>query len=107
MNGTNHGVPSACVPSEATLTRVVAVPLSSSNTPFSSASRSCTKTSHWLFVSPSTRLLAHEKKATQRPSALIEGFRDWLLGGAPLSPTLIRIVFGGWDESLGTPRSRR
>lgn len=39
--------------------------------------RSCTKISAALFVSPATRLVAEERKATYRPSALMLGSEEW------------------------------
>src|SRR5262249_5821515 len=65
-----------CVPSDATLTRIVRVPPGSSKTPLPSASRSCTKVSSLPFVSPGTRLSHWLSKATKRPSAEIDGRLD-------------------------------
>jgi hypothetical protein len=54
--------PSICVPSERTLTRCVSL-----------VARSWTKTSPTPFVSPGTRLVASEVKATKRPAEEMSG----------------------------------
>src|SRR5438132_1158395 len=56
------------------------------------AALSWTKTSRVSFVSPGTRLVASERKATNRPSALIAGARLWPFAWAPDVATLIRFV---------------
>src|SRR3989344_139454 len=67
--------PLPCVPSVATLTRVVAP-----------VCRSRTKMSRWPLVSPATRVLASDWNATYRPSALRAGRRL-----APLPPVPVRV----------------
>ena len=56
------------------------------------ASRSRTNTSYFPLVSPVTRLVAHEQKATYRPSALIEGVSDAPSACEPPVATLTRSV---------------
>lgn len=89
MSGWELG-PSACAPPLATLTRVVAVPPGSSKTPLPSVSRSWTKTSSALLVSPATRLDAAETNAMWRPLALIDGWRLAPLASVPEEDTLTR-----------------
>src|SRR5947208_4418361 len=69
------------VPSDATLTRSV--------TP---VSRSWTRTSSALFVSPLTRLEAKLPKATKRPSAEMDGLKEPSLPWVPSDATLTRSV---------------
>ena len=78
-----------------TLTRQVAMAPGSSNMPSPSASRSWTKISAVLLVSPGTRSEAQDSKATKRPSALIEGLS---LSGARAPP----IGAEAWPPSLRT-----
>ena len=72
---------SASSPSDATLIRVV--------TP---VQRSCTNASRALFVSPGTRLLARERKPTNRPSPLITPRNVAARASAPVEETLTRSV---------------
>src|SRR5262249_59820990 len=69
--------PLACAPKESILTRTV-VP----------ARRSCTNTSGTPFVSPGTRFVAFDEKATQRPSALIDESPLPAFAPQPAQPTL-------------------
>ena len=71
----------ACTPAELTLTRVV-VP----------ATRSRTKMSCWLFVSPATRLVATLAKATTSPSLSSHGPELLPLPSTPAELTLTRCV---------------
>src|SRR5205085_986013 len=75
--------PLPCAPCESTLTRLVLPVL-----------RSRTKTSLTAFVSPATRLLADERKATKRPSGEIAGSLLPPLPCAPCESTLTRFVLG-------------
>ena len=72
-------MPLPWVPSDATLTRSTV-----------SASRSYTNTSEVSFVSPGTKLEAHELKATNRPSELIDGYQLPPLPSVPSDATLTR-----------------
>src|SRR2546428_83045 len=73
--------PFSCAPWESTLTRLVLPAL-----------RSRTNTSLAPFVSPPTRLVAIELKATKRPSAEIEGTTLSPFSCAPWESTLTRLV---------------
>jgi hypothetical protein len=98
--------PSAWVPSEATLTRVV-VPLCRSWTKMSEQAKG------QGLVSPGTRLEAVDQKAMKRPSPLIAGVRLWLLASVPSEATLTRVVVPlcrSWTKMssipLVSPRTR-
>src|SRR5438874_1644352 len=69
------------VPAESTDTRTVCPVL-----------RSCTKTSRYSFVSPATRLVANDWKATTRPVAEIEGLKLLSLPWLPAESTDTRTV---------------
>jgi len=58
-------------------------------------SRSCTKMSRLSFVSPATRLVANELKATKRPSPLMLGLKLDSSACAPPVATLTRRVVRG------------
>src|SRR5947208_3247239 len=70
-----------CVPCEATLTRLVLPAL-----------RSRTNPSPAPFLSPATSLLAHDRNATNRPSAEIDAAKLSPLACAPWESTLTRWV---------------
>ena len=77
--------PFACPPAALTLTRSV-VPVW----------RSWANTSTSPLVSPVTRLVAKEEKATWRPSALIDGMKLMSFDSPPPVATLTRSVVSAW-----------
>jgi hypothetical protein len=95
----------ASTPPGPTLMRVVETAPTSSRTPSPSVSRSRRKMSEKLFVSPAARLLAAEEKATNRPSALIDGQKLPLLASAPVVDTLTRVTCA--DAGVAASRLRQ
>src|SRR5205814_1255729 len=68
--------------------------------------RSCTKTSRSPLVSPVTRLVAYEAKATQRPLAESEGTKLPELPWAPAESTATRTVPPACTAALLTTSTR-